>query len=126
VEVFNVAYGPDNPTMHVLMPHRSIDSFGAALDRVRSDPEYQKAGADFINVPASDPSYVRVESSLLVAFEGIPKLEVPAAAKENKPRVFELRTYESHSKKANKKKIEMFNKGEIAIFRRTGLQPVFF
>ena len=48
------------------------------------------------------------------------------AAKENKPRLFELRTYESHSKKANKKKIEMFNNGEIAIFRRTGLQPVFF
>src|SRR5205823_3238066 len=70
----------------------------------------------------SDPSYVRVESSLMAAFEGIPKLEVP----EKKSRIFELRTYESHSKKANKKKIEMFNKGEIAIFRRAGLQPVFF
>ena len=45
---------------------------------------------------------------------------------EKKPRLFELRTYESHSKHANKKKIEMFNTGEIAIFRRTGLTPVFF
>src|SRR5439155_15930613 len=106
VGVFNVAYGPDSPTMHVLMPHWSIDSFGVALDRVRSDPEYQKAGAEFINAPPTDPSYVRVESSLLVAFEGMPKLEAPPAAKENKPRLFELRTYESHSKKANKKKIE--------------------
>jgi hypothetical protein len=69
---------------------------------------------------------MRVESSLLAAFEGMPKMEVPAATAGNKPRIFELRTYESHSKKANKKKIEMFNKGEIAIFRRTGLQPVFF
>jgi hypothetical protein len=51
---------------------------------------------------------------------------VPPAATENKPRIFELRTYESHSKKANKKKIEMFSNSEIAIFRRTGLQPVFF
>jgi len=126
VGVFNVAYGPDSPTMHVLMPHWSIDSFGVALDRVRSDPEYQKAGAEFINAPPTDPSYVRVESSLLVAFEGMPKLEAPPAAKENKPRLFELRTYESHSKKANKKKIEMFNNAELAIFRRTGLQPVFF
>src|SRR5437016_6860863 len=56
----------------------------------------------------------------------MPELEVPAAAKANQPRIFELRTYESHSKKANKKKIEMFNNGEIAIFRRTGLAPVFF
>jgi hypothetical protein len=62
----------------------------------------------------------------MVAFEGMPKLEVPAAAAGNKPRIFELRTYESHSKKANLKKIEMFNRGEIAIFRKTGLQPVFF
>jgi hypothetical protein len=61
-----------------------------------------------------------------MAIEGMPKLEVPATAADKKPRIFELRTYESHSKKANKKKIEMFNNGEIAIFRRTGLQPVFF
>ena len=126
IGVFTVAYGPDSPTLYVLIPHTSIESFATALDRVRSDTEYQKAGAAFINAPATDPSYVRVESSLMIAFQAIPKLEVPAAAKENKPRLFELRTYESHSKKANKKKVEMFNNGEIAIFRRTGLQPVFF
>jgi len=126
IGVFNVAYGPDNPTMHVLIPHKTIESFGSALDRVRSDSEYQKSGAEFINAPAPDPSYVRVESSLLLAFETLPKMDVPAATTGNKPRIFELRTYESHSKKANKKKIEMFNNGEIAIFRRTGLQPVFF
>jgi hypothetical protein len=126
IGVFTVATGPDSPTMYVLIPHRSIESFATATDRVRSDPEYQKAGAAFINAPATDPSYVRVESSLMVAFESIPKLEVPAATAQKKSRLFELRTYESHSKKANKKKIEMFNNGEIAIFRRTGLAPVFF
>ena len=56
----------------------------------------------------------------------MPKLEVPELSKEKKPRFFELRTYESHSKKANRKKIEMFNIGEIDIFRRAGLTPVFF
>jgi hypothetical protein len=126
VGVFGVISGPDNPTMYVLIPHKSLESFATANDRVRADREFQKAGAEFINAPASDPAYVRVESSLMVAFEGIPKLEVPAAAEGNKPRIFELRTYESHSKQANKKKIEMFNTGEIAIFRRAGLQPVFF
>ena len=60
------------------------------------------------------------------AIEGVPKIEVPASAKGNQPRIFELRTYESHSKKANKKKIEMFNAGELEIFRRAGLAPVFF
>ena len=126
VGVFNVAYGPDSPTMYVLIPHKTIESFATALDRVRSDADYQKAGAAFINSVPTDPSYVRVESSFMVAFAGMPKLEVPASAKGNQPRIFELRTYESHSKKADKKKVEMFNTGEIAIFRRTGLQPVFF
>src|SRR6185295_2966385 len=126
VGVFSVMFGPDSPTMYVLLPHKSIESFGTALDRVRADADYQKAGAEFINATPGDPSYIRVEISLLVAFASIPRVEVPAATAAKKPRVFELRTYESHSKKANKKKIEMFNTGEIAIFRRVGLTPVFF
>ena len=98
------------------------------LYHLRRGPK-QKVFDDFYReaaIPAMNPSYVRVESSLLVAFEGMPKLELPAAVAGNKPRLFELRTYESHSKKSNQKKIEMFNNGEIAIFRRTGLQPIFF
>lgn len=118
VGVFSIMTGPDSPTMYVLLPYKSLADFGTASERQRSDTDFHKAGAEFFNVPASDPAYVRVESSLMVAFEGLPKLEVPAAAAGNKPRLFELRTYESHSKKANLKKIEMFNVGEIAIFRR--------
>jgi len=101
------------------------DTFSNLLD-VHVSNVRKKLGAEFINAPATDPAYVRTESFLLAAFSGLPKIEVPAAAVGNKPRIFELRTYESHSKKANKKKIEMFNTGEIDIFRRTGLQPVFF
>jgi hypothetical protein len=123
VGIFEVMIGPDSPTLYVLLPHKSIESFATAGARVTADPEYQKAGAEVLNLPATDPAYLRVESSLMVAFDGMPKLEAPPT---NKARIFELRTYESHSKKANKKKIEMFNTGEIAIFRRTGLQPVFF
>lgn len=126
VGVFSVMTGPDSPTMYVLLPHKSLESYVTANEKVRADAEYQKAGEAFINATPADPAYIRVESSLLMAFEGIPKLEVPAGANGNKPRMFELRTYENHSKKANKKKIEMFNQGEIGIFRRTGLQPVFF
>lgn len=126
VGVFTVLVGPDSPTMYALLPYRSIEDFATAPDRVRADAEYQKAGVPFLNAAAADPAYIRVESSLMVSFEGMPKLEVPPSVAANKPRIFELRTYESHSKKANKKKIEMFNTGEIAIFRRTGLRPVFF
>jgi hypothetical protein len=88
-----------------------------------ADDEYRKAGAEYVDVPLSEPAYVRMKSSLMVAFKDMPKLEAP----EKKSRIFELRIYESHSIKAAKKKIEMFNEGgEIAIFRKTGLQPVLF
>lgn len=126
VGVFNVMTGPDSPTAYVLQPFKSAADFATANDRVRADADYQKLGAEFINAPATDPAYVRVESSLMVAFPGMPRLEVPADIKGKSSRVFELRTYESHSKKANQKKIEMFDIGEIAIFRRAGLWPVFF
>jgi hypothetical protein len=68
-------------------------------------------------------NHLRMETQLLKAFDGMPALAVEAASK---PRVFELRTYESNNGDTLKKKIGMFNDGEIAIFRKTGLEPVFF
>ncbi len=126
VGVFGMMYGPDSPGMYVLLPHASLEAYAATRQKLDDDAEYQKAGAEFLNAPATDPAYIRVESSLMRAFAGIPQLEIPAAAQGNHARIFELRTYENHSFKANQKKIEMFNVGEIAIFRRAGLQPVFF
>jgi hypothetical protein len=126
VGVFSVMVGAESPSMWVLMAHKSMDSVVSTGERMAADEEYQKAGAFFMNVPATAPSFIRVKSSLLAAFHGMPKLEVPALGDNNKSRIFELRTYESHNKKANHKKIEMFERGEIAIFRRNGLQPVFF
>jgi hypothetical protein len=126
VGVFTVAVGPDSPTMYVLLTHKTLDSVAAVPAAMAADAEYQTAGADFMNAPATDPSFERAESMLMMAFSGAPKLEVPSFGDAAKGRVFELRTYESHSKKANNKKIEMFNNGEIAIFRHSGFQPVFF
>ena len=123
VGVFSAMYGPNNPTLYVLLVHKSLDTVMNSAQMLMDDKEYRKAGADFVNAPLSETAFVRMESSLMIAFKDMPKLEVP----EKKGRLFELRTYESHSIKASKKKIEMFNEGgEIAIFKKTGLQPVFF
>jgi hypothetical protein len=127
VGAFTVTYGTNEPSLYVLVPHPTLDSVATLRDRLWADPEYVKAGAPFLDVPQSESAFVRVESSLLRAFEQMPKLEVPAAAAAKKPRIFELRRYESHSDKAALRKLEMFNKGgEIPIFRRAGLAPVFF
>lgn len=126
IGVFNATIGPGSPTLYVLLPLSSLESAATIHDRIASDQEYLQAGAPFINATPTEPAYVRIESFWLRAFAGLPKLEVPPGAAEKKPRIFELRTYESHSRKANHTKIRMFNDAEIAVFRRTGLRPVFF
>ena len=127
VGVFTAMYGPSQPTLYVLMQHPSLESAITLSDRLLADEEFTKSGADFLNAPLSDPMYVRFDRWLMRGFPKMPCIEVPPQTAEKKPRIFELRTYESHSVKAGKKKVEMFNAGgEIAIFRKTGLQPVFF
>lgn len=123
VGVFNPVYGPSRPTLHVLLVHDSMDSVVNAHAKLLADPELREKGASFLDATLSDPAFVRYESSLMAAFSHMPRIEPPAF----KERIFELRTYESHSVKAGKKKIEMFNEGgEIAIFKKTGLNPVMF
>ena len=53
-------------------------------------------------------------------------MELPSYSTQNKPRLFELRTYESHHADAAWRKVEMFNKGEIDIMRDVKLAPVFY
>ncbi len=41
-------------------------------------------------------------------------------------RIFEVRMYESDNLSTLRRKIKMFNDGEAGIFKRVGMQPVFF
>ncbi len=121
VGVFNVMYGQNEPSLYVLAVHKSLESVATSSTKLLEDDEYRKS--DFANSALSDPMYMSYESSLMAAFKGLPKLVVP----EKKKRIFELRIYQSHNHKASKKKIEMFNEGgEIEVFKKTGLNPVFF
>ena len=127
VGVFDVQYGPNDPSLYLLIPHKSLQSIMTVSERLIEDKEYLVSGEPFLNAPLSDSAYVRMEKTLLVAFKNMPTLEIPTSLLNNQSRIYELRIYESHSQAAGKKKIEMFNEGgEIAIFRKTGLNPVFF
>jgi hypothetical protein len=123
VGVFRMLEG-DDPNLYVLLPHQSPESVVMLPQRLAADREFLDAGRDVLEAPKSDPAYERFESSLLLAFDRHPKLTVPS---EKDSRIFQLRTYESHNDERAWKKLEMFNEGgEIAIFHKTGLKPVFF
>ena len=126
VGVFNAVIGPESASLYVLMPSASIETLVTADFRLEKDAEYLKAGAPFLNAPAKEPAYARMESSLMLAFEGMPKLTVPPVTAEHGARVFELRTYESPSDQDHKRKVEMFNSGEFDVFRNAGFWQVFY
>jgi len=112
------------PKFYALIPYTSLEQFHDIDARLLADAQYQKDGAEYLGKEAKSPAYDRIESTLMLAFDGMPKLEVPKRV--GQPRMFVLRTYQNPSEPAGKKKIEMFNTGEIGIFRRCGLTPVFF
>jgi len=113
----------DISPVHVLIRHERPDTLATLHHTLGADAEFMEKGAAFLNAPSSAPAYARIESSLLYAFSGMPKMERPS---DVPGRVFQLRTYESPSVLTGQKKIEMFDTAEIAIFRKTGLKPVFF
>ena len=126
VGVFNAAIGPQSPTFCVLIPSASLETLANVDFRLERDADYLKVGAPFLNAPATAPAYVRMESSLLKAFAGFPKLVLPAATAARAARFFELRTYESPSDAAHRRKVEMFNHGEFDVFREAGFWQVFY
>lgn len=107
----------------VLIVYKTADAVTSLPARLAADADYTKAAGDYLAAKPDEAVYQRIESSLLEAIPGMPRLEKPEASK---PRLLNLRIYESHNERAAAKKVEMFEKGELAIFRRVGLTPVFF
>lgn len=127
VGVFNVVYGPNNPTLYVLIPHSSIEAVYTDNEKLLKDQEYLTQGDKFLNASIDDSPFIKMEKSLLRAFNNLPQIQIPDNLMTNSSRIYELRIYESASAVAARKKIHMFNEGgEIEIFKKTGLQPVFF
>ncbi len=112
-----------NADLYVLLPHFSLESVITANTNLLAMPKYQESGRKVIDCPKSSPVYKRWDSALLLGFDACPGVEIPS---RKDTRVFQLRIYESHNASKAKRKIEMFNTAEIALFRRTGLNPVFF
>ena len=108
---------------YVLIVHPSAESIVSSTGKLAADETFQKAAKGYWEAKATDPAFSRIESSILAPLAGMPRLAKPDTSK---PRLLNLRIYESHSERAALKKIEMFNTGEMAIFRRVGLTPVFF
>jgi hypothetical protein len=126
VGVFTEIDSKEAPVVYVLLPFPSLEAFASLNDRLQADAAHQSAGTEYLQARKANPAFERIDSWLLRAFAGMPKLELPSYSRDQKPRVFEMRTYESFSEVKALKKIEMFNSGEIEVMRQVGLAPVLY
>ena len=111
--------------VYLLIPFSSIEQFSAMQGKLDADTAYQEAAAEYFNTPQESPRFSRIESELMLSFAAWPRVTVPEQKKQGKPRLFELRSYESHTEKMGALKVEMFNSGEVPIFLDCDIQPVF-
>ena len=124
VGIFSNLIGPDSPRLMVLTSYKSLADMDVVRGRLRGDEELRKAAEAYYGRPGL--VYQRIERSLLEGFETVPGIEVAPAGEGRSGRVFELRVYESDNAVTLARKVGMFNQGEIAIFRRLNMRPVFF
>ena len=115
-----------NKRLYVLIPFHTLAGFGNLESTLSKDKVLAERGSDYINAAHDDAPYVRKETILMQAFEGMPQLKAPEFPGLKSERIYELRSYESATEKLYKNKVAMFNDAEMEIFERIGSQPVFY
>lgn len=122
VGVFRETSLSEPAKIYTLTSYASFEDFGKVATALNNDKDFITASADYNGIAMQQAVYERFDSSLLLAFDGHPKLVLPS--KDQK--LFELRIYEGYSEDAVKRKVKMFNQGEIDIFRDVKLPAVFY
>ena len=121
---FSPVFGERSPYILSMLSYPSLASMETAHNRLADDKEFQKGWEEYQSI--QDPPYARLDHELLYAFDSAPQLVVPPTDAKRPARIFELRTYESLTELSLQRKIKMFNDGEAGIFKRLGMNPVFF
>ena len=80
----------------------------------------------YTNAKHNASPFTRVETILLQAFAGMPKVKASGVKSDVSERVYELRSYESATEAQYLNKVQMFNSGEVALFERLGFNAVFY
>lgn len=122
VGAFNEYSLEEPPVMYILHAHKSPPDYYDAVQAMKTDPTFLEASKEYNQISADSPVFVRYETFLMEAFDGIPQIEIPDKSRG----LFELRTYESYSEDAGIRKVKMFNNEELPLFNKVGLHPVFF
>lgn len=126
VGAFRLDIGLETPQFYLLIPGPSADALAILDLQLARDDDFLKLASPYWNATAGAPAFQRIETSLLIAFEGWPRITLPSSTATKSKRIFQLRTYESPSNFDHIRKVLMFHSGEFEYFKRSGCNPVFF
>jgi len=113
-----------NTSVFVLASFLDAAACLTAEQKLLADAVFMKDAAALFNAPMKEPLYDSCSSSVFQAFATCPTVEQAATSDS---RLFQLRFYNSYTPERNAKKIDMFEGGgELALFRKCGMPPVFF
>jgi hypothetical protein len=121
---FGSMIAEETPFVMTIASYPSLAAMEQQRAKLSADADYKKALTAYNAQPGLN--YERIDSVLGRAFASVPEIIVPTDVEGRPGRVFELRRYESNNATTLARKIKMFESGEIAIFRRLGMRPVFF
>jgi hypothetical protein len=125
IGAFDQAADGDEVQVMLLIAGPSTEAVTGASSKLSSDADYLAAAADYLSTPAKQPVIKRVHSELLRSFDCWPQATISSQKEAGKPRLFELRIYESPTEQLGDLKVEMFNAGEVPIFLDCAITPVF-
>lgn len=113
--------------LYVLLPFSSLEEITSIEERLLEDVLYLENGSEYLNAPAGNPPYERMEVILMHAFKDMPQLRPSTLTAPRKERIYELRSYQAPTEAYLQNKLEMFNEGgEIALFENLGFNAVFY
>jgi hypothetical protein len=110
-------------SIYVWIPFTSEKKFLELDKELKKDQVYLSTSKSFREAPSTNPPFDRIESMLLEAFEGQKHFVLPA---KKQGTVFEWRSYESPTENLHEKKMLMFEKEEITLFKKLQFNTVFY
>jgi len=114
-------YKPDEKVLrYFLFIYQDIETYYKIKNDIWEDREFRNKSQAFYDQTAPSPIYSNFETYLCEAFDKIPVHRLPDPTRS----LFEIRIYWSPNEEANQRKVVMFNKEEIDLFDKVGINSV--
>lgn len=114
-------YKPEETELrYLLFAYPDLAVFKKVNEEIWNDKVFKSAAQPFFDASAPVPVFSEYETYLSEAFDVMPQMRIPDKSRG----LFELRIYHSPNDEAFRRKVKMFNSGEIDIFDATGINSV--